>query len=312
LNQLRILAQLLRLNYPSLTQTLANRIGLGLQKLQLQQGQKPRLGSQPLQFRLLPDAALPAELQHPGQRCLATAIALQLARQVDVPAPTLAQDLAQTITDLDTVAPPISLVANDQGWLYAMVPETSLAIWLSQLYTHLNHTPLTLEYPTRLPNPALGQQLQFSLHYAHARCCSLLRLGNQAQLVEPTIPWLNPGQRLWLQHPSEQALLDLLLQFPASLSLNRQYWGLKTADLAIFLANYHLLSWAASSQQLLAVCRDWAVGFEQFYRHCQIFSEVKTLQPDLARSRLGLVTILRAVLCFLIETVLGEKARQEL
>jgi hypothetical protein len=139
-----------------------------------------------------------------------------------------------------------------------------------------------------------------------------LRLGNQAQLIEPTILWLNPGQRLWLQHPSEQALLDLLLQFPASLSRNRQYWGLETADAAIFSANDHLLSWAASSQQLLAVCRDWAAGFEQFYRHCQIFSEVKTLQPDLARSRLGLVTILRAVLCFLIETVLGEKAQQEL
>jgi hypothetical protein len=308
LNRLRILAQLLQLNYPSLTQTLANRIGLGLQKLQQRQG----ILSQPLQLRLLPDTTLPTALQHPGQRCFATAIALQLAQQVGMPAPTLAESLAQTINNLDTVALPISVATNAQGWLYAMVPETSLAIWLSQLYVHISHTPLTLECPTRLPKPVLGQQLQFSLHYAHARCCSLLRLGNQAQLIEPTISWLNPGQRQWMQHPSEQALLDLLLQFPASLSLNRQYWGLETADAAIFPANVHLLNWAAPSQQLLAVCRDWAVGFEQFYRHCQIFSEVKTLQPDLARSRLGLVTILRAVLCFLIETVLGEKARQAL
>jgi arginyl-tRNA synthetase len=286
----------------------------GLQQLQSQQRLPPGLLEipQPLQLRLLPDAALPAERQHSGQRVFATAIALQLARQVGIPAPELAQGLAQTITHSNVS--PISVVANAQGWLYAMVPETSLAIWLSQLHTHLNHSPLTLEEasPTRLPMPALDHQLQFSLHYAHARCCSLLRLSNQAQLVEPTILWLNSEQHLWLQHPSEQALIDLLLQFPARLSLNRQSWGMETVNLNLFPAHDHVLSWAASPQQLLAVCRDWAGGFEQFYRHCQIFSEVKTLQPDLASSRLGLVAILRVVLWFLIEIVLGEKARQEL
>jgi hypothetical protein len=321
------LAPLTRLSYPCPTQAVANqiaarlsRVGWGMPNL----AQAPL----PLPLRLLPQSPLQLWQQHsahlliqpepsfdwqqPG-RVVATAIALELAPSLGKSAAELAQGLLSTSPAANPTASlaapdfpaPLPLLADRRGWLYGIVPDAAQANWLSDLL----QLPDLLIEPDLLPPRGLEPHadLLARLQYVHARCCSLLRLASadpsfaDSSLAASPV-WLDQ-QHLWLQDPTERDLLGLLLQFPASLSADRCFrgWG-ASGNQGCWLA------WPPDPKHLLSLIQNWVEGFEQFYRHCQIFSDVKIQQPQLALARLGLVTILQKIFAFLIEKVVNQRA----
>jgi hypothetical protein len=158
-------------------------------------------------------------------------------------------------------------------------------------------------------DPKIARQL-FAVQYAHARCCSLLRLAHREgsielsdsdfktqswHFVEPSpIPWLYDDQemtgeprRLRLGHAAERGLIEQILDGVDRISDPTSTHPLKLAT---------LLSHA----------------FKQFYGTCRIWGEVKTETPKLARARLGLVGVTQKVLRSLLEEQLGVSAPIEL
>lgn len=150
----------------------------------------------------------------------------------------------------------------------------------------------------------------FKVQYAHARCCSLLRLAHRQSLinlsdldsitpnwqwVEPNpIPWLYGDSkmecesiRLRLEHPAERGLIDHVLEGTEQLTL---LTPIRAIELAKALSH----------------------GFEKFYSACRIWGEVKTETPQLAIARLGLVAITQKLLRTLLEDLLNVTAPIEL
>ncbi len=122
----------------------------------------------------------------------------------------------------------------------------------------------------------------FEIQYAHARCCSLLRLGHQEKLikikheysewtiVEPvTLSWVNAQGVFLLVHPAERCLLIQLLTVVEQLITPSQK-----------------VNWAKLAHNLSEV-------FLDFWTECRIYGEVQQKTPDLAKARLGLVALVQ-------------------
>ena len=278
------------------------------------------------------------------------AIALQLSPLWQLPASDIANQLVASFPTISQYTAgqiylEFSVEVVFPGWINFRLSEQSLATWLQQL---IQIPPLqsnrvdypSLQVPTRgevgnqsfskegrnLDNRSshgldIAHQAQldhtlkdlpnlFPVQYAHARCCSLLRLAHRqgliqlsdldfntpnGQLLQPNpIPWLNDDQgahtgqiRLRLVHPAERRLIAQILDVSDIISDQGQLSCLK---LAIALSN----------------------AFESFYSSCRIWGEVKTQTPKLAQARLGLVAITQGLLRSLLQEKLGVPAPVEL
>ena len=198
------------------------------------------------------------------------------------------------------------------GWIYLQLSDVGTAAWLQ----HLAQAPPWVgsrwdceqvsrwdceqveNYPRRL----------FDSQYAHARCCSLLRLAHREgiiELAEPDlqisphfwsvkapdpIPWLDSDQKLRLVHPAERSLIfDLLtlLDDLYCISRSRPIEGEKSAS-------------------------NLSQVFLTFYSQCRIWGEVKTENPQLAQARLGLILATQSLLHLLLQDLLGVPAPLEL
>lgn len=235
------------------------------------------------------------------------------------------------------------------GWIQFRLSDRGLATWLQQLIqispvlSHgergqssyedrgtgdagsrgkslLSLTPTEYEHPyspdAKIPDqnqrsePVNQAHSLFRVQYAHARCCSLLRLAHRQSLInlsdldsitprwewlEPNpIPWLygNPQMecepiRLRLEHPAELGLIALVLDGTEQLT---RLTPIRALELANALSH----------------------GFEKFYSACRIWGEVKTETPQLAQARLGLVAITQKLLRSLLEDQLNVIAPIEL
>ncbi|AFZ17863.1 arginyl-tRNA synthetase [Allocoleopsis franciscana PCC 7113] len=231
-----------------------------------------------------------------------------------------------------------SLQVFSPGWIQFRLSDRGLATWLQQLIEIppvLSHgelgsrgkslrslTPTGYERPYS-PDAKIPEQNQrtetepvnqahslFRVQYAHARCCSLLRLAHRQSLInlsdldgitphwewlEPNpIPWLygNPEMecspiRLRLEHPAERGLIALVLDGTEQLT---RLTPIRALELANALSH----------------------GFEKFYSACRIWGEVKTETPQLAQARLGLVAITQKLLRSLLQDQLNVIAPIEL
>jgi len=183
----------------------------------------------------------------------------------------------------------------------------SLAFWLQQL---IQKPSFWREGVGKLERESKDTRNLFSIQYAHARCCSLLRLAHREgliklkdldfkthdwQLVEPNpIPWLNERQEaattqliLGLVHPAERRLIAQILDVSDSIKNLDQ---LKAVKLANSLSE----------------------AFEGFYSGCRIWGEVKIHALRLAQARLGLVGVTQGLLRSLLQDQLGVSAPVEL
>lgn len=183
------------------------------------------------------------------------------------------------------------------GWINFGLPNQELGVWLQQLIDKPLHTNSVLKLQKR--DDKVNENLTdtfsyFGVQYAHARCCSLLRMAHQQglitlkawegktavwQIVEPQpIPWLNDEQEaatglvgLRLGHPAEKRLIALVLDIVDAIDNLERQRGLKFA-------------------------RALSQAFEEFYSSCRIWGEVKTQTPKLAQARLGLVAVTQGLL----------------
>ncbi|AFY32374.1 DALR anticodon-binding domain-containing protein [Calothrix sp. PCC 7507] len=185
------------------------------------------------------------------------------------------------------------------GWIHLELTHPVLAAWLQNLVVGSGE------------GERKGMQKSsclFSVQYAHARCCSLVRLADREGLIklqEPLlntsqstrhvifpnpIPWLDSEQKLYLNHPAEGRLIGELVQVVDD-------WESDTFGNAV--------NWEKAAVDL-------SQAFETFWRRCRIWGEVEITSPELAQARLGLVIATQFVLRFLLEEKLGVFAPSEL
>jgi hypothetical protein len=249
-------------------------------------------------------------------------IALQLSGTMNIPPLEIATALSsKLVVDVANLAcgaesSPAAALSQDftvqvvpPGWIHLELTEPAIAAWLQCLsQVELRRFSPPPHHPTT-PPPLSDSSRLFAVQYAHARCCSLVRLAHGEGLImlkEPEldntprvflavapnpIPWLNCDQKLRFCHPAERALIAQLV-------------GLLD-DLYYACPSRQTVDWEKAALNL-------SQAFQNFYSCCRIWGEVKIQTPHLAQARLGLVIVTQAVLRLLLQDMLGVWALLEL
>jgi hypothetical protein len=261
-----------------------------------------------------------------GQICYTSAIALRLANQWECATSEVASAIYQTLSHV------LKNLAGDSSWTPMdeiseyFVPQIFSSGWLS---LSLNHQGLAkwleilIHHPLKLGNSEGSLQTQpnqvinnsdrlFAIQYAHARCYSLLRLAQRAEILELSnlddskspksfflpcskIPWLNHTHELRISHAAEQGLITQLVS---------------TVD--------DLFCLEAQASQTLGLKLAYALSqqFQKFYSACPIWGDAVGATSgsalDLVKVRLGLILITQSVLRSLLQDVIGAIAPEEL
>lgn len=210
----------------------------------------------------------------------------------------------------DSALQSFTIQSVDPGSIHLQLSEGAIAAWLQ----HLAEGGRGAEEPPRPQTLSIewkgetcrGAEALFPVQYAHARCCSLLRLAHREgiiQLKEPDpeaspvfweaispnpLPWLQEDSQLRLVHRAERHLIFHLL----------------TALDALYYPNHQ------NHSEKLA--RTLSESFQTFYAQCRIWGEVKTEAPQLAQARLGLILATQSLLWLLLHERLGVTALLEL
>ncbi|MBD2039413.1 DALR anticodon-binding domain-containing protein [Microcoleus sp. FACHB-672] len=275
-------------------------------------------------------------------------IALKLAKIWQMSA----MDIATKITAYLLHIAPINAGSLDftvqavpPGWIHLHLTNAGLANWLQCLTQGIDPFPLKeylleregegqVQQPASviLSKPGIGiagekgkqgadksqdafhsSKSLFAIQYAHARCCSLLRLAHwdgtitlsalHPELCSPfwhllapnPIPWLNaevfPSPALRFVQPAEWGLISQLVDTLDALSLPP--------------ADHRLSEWLKLATAL-------STAFESFYSACRLWGEVKTETPQLAQARLGLIMATQSVLRLILQDLFGVCAPVEL
>ncbi|HIK28524.1 MAG TPA: hypothetical protein IGR89_10715 [Oscillatoriaceae cyanobacterium M7585_C2015_266] len=223
-----------------------------------------------------------------------SAIALKLAKLWNQPAMQIAAAVADRCTQSQNRVS-FSIRVVFPGSIYLQISDWGLANWLQSLseFSVVNRNRVASKNLVSLfPTPENAEQI-FPVQYAHARCCSLLRLADREGLIVGgemhAIPWLKETC-LRLVHPAECRLISELV----------------TATDALWQAQ------AAQSKNWFKVAVDLSQAFESFYSACRIFGEVQRETPNLALARLGLIQATQSVLAWMLKNLFGVCAPLEL
>lgn len=298
------------IQYPSLTQWLADRIA-GAIATHLESTALEFTASVPLDFMPLP---LFTSNIHPFST-FSSPLLLKLSRGEDVSAQSLGTQILQTFVHQskpEEFNP--KLWIHPEGWLYAGFDTNHLAKFLQNLTTAeptLLASVLTKE-ALEIRSPIISSDpVFFKLQYAHARCCSLLRLGHQEKFLPldlenyftgcGTSLWQTDSGELRLQTKAEQALLLALFQFPQSLSPQKVAYGCCAPTVS---GAETRVMWPLPQAHLRKQAIAWEQLFTNFYRDCRLFGEIQTHEPQLAQARFALILIVKKVLAFLLEDLL--------
>ncbi|MBW4627693.1 MAG: glutamate acetyltransferase [Brasilonema octagenarum HA4186-MV1] len=269
-------------------------------------------------------------------------IALRLAKFEKYPAIEIANGITSHIStnyDKDFKVQVVS-----PGWIHLELTHPLLAAWLQNLTVggvieqgalsreqgskerlagskgdqeRMSIGSFSMQHPIKSPissfpfsSPNSGSL--FTVQYAHARCCSLLRLGVHEGLIKlgesnvdqgdnvkqnlwssiftpNPIPWLNSDEKLRFNHPASYLLINELVRVVDKVE------GSDFGD---------SVNWEKAALDLSRV-------FETFWCKCQIFGKVKTASPELAQAKIGLVLATQSVLKFMLEEKLGYFALDE-
>jgi hypothetical protein len=187
------------------------------------------------------------------------------------------------------------------GEIYIELMDSTLAAWLQNLIVAKKTGDLVNNFlDDQLPT-SLSSLKVFAIQYAHSRCCSLLRLGQNEGLIEldrtdfngftavNSIRLLNCEQKLLLDHLDERFLI---------------YQLVKVVD-DLVCADSSSIDWEKAGGNL-------SQAFERFWCNCRIWGEVKIHDPELAQARLGLLIATQLVLRCVLEDKLGIVAPVEL
>lgn len=186
----------------------------------------------------------------------------------------------------------IVVQATATGWLQFELSDRAIAAWLDRLLAKAlpqqSCTPPTsMERQTLLPTATI-----FEVQYAHARCCSLLRLAHSEGLITlnrldapldwhivnpPFVPWLTATAQLCLNHPADRRLLGYLVEALDCLSDESPH----------------------RTQQSLRSAQAIAQAMQAFHRVHPLWRKTGT-EPNLVVSQLGLLLATQRILYALL------------
>jgi arginyl-tRNA synthetase len=238
-------------------------------------------------------------------------VAFKLAKYENLPAMDIANRLVSHL--LRNSDNELIIQAVSPGWIHLEVAPSTLAAWLERLFVgaelqefrgagewgcggaevqggeKLTFLAFSSSIPHFHPPSAL-----FPIQYAHARCCSLVRLGIQEGLIKlfisNAIPWLDKEEKLRFHNLASYHLINKLVEVVDKL---------ECCD-------------SEDSVNWKKVALDLSQVFEAFWCQCRIFGEIKEGSLELAQARLGLVMATRSVLKFLLEKKLNTFATPEI
>ncbi|MCY7367358.1 MAG: hypothetical protein LH474_04315 [Chamaesiphon sp.] len=224
---------------------------------------------------------------------------LEICQNLDIsiPAPTVIEKSVQM---------ELNCWHNESSYIYFQFAPKSIEIWLN----YIHDLPIEWIGDTCVSTEAGSLDLAI---YAHARCCSRLKLAAAEKLVRVTAEWLldvecvknrlTAESNCIFEHPAEQQLIQILM-----------------AVLEVIYSDHRQLDYSESetfnghrkSPNWIKLAIDLAQSWLEFDRRCQILSEIKHQNPRLAIARCGLTAISRRYLQVLLENYLSVKAPVEL
>jgi hypothetical protein len=188
---------------------------------------------------------------------------------------------------------------TNANYIYFQLTPGAISIWLD----YIHDLPLKNDRPTKItPDRSPPSSLVL---YAHARCCSLLRLAHDEKLISLDQNWQIPNPE-WLICDRDRmgncATTDRILIF--ELPIEHQLIH-ALMDVLDGICGERPQNWAKLA---LKLAQQWL----EFDRYCQIFGDTKRQNPRLAIARCGLTAIARRYLQALLEDYLGVRALMEL
>ncbi|BDA67355.1 Arginyl tRNA synthetase anticodon binding [Calothrix sp. PCC 7716] len=176
------------------------------------------------------------------------------------------------------------------GLIYIEVAPNAIAGCLQSVVEQHRFLALPHSHTPTLPH---SDTPSFLIQYAHARCCSLLRLARHEGLIsfdQPLqIPWLDSQGKFRFNSHESQRLIATSVEIIDDLVCidvrSPIYWHSKALNLAMAL--------------------------ECFWRHTRIWGEVKN-QPELVSAYIGLIVVTQQILRLLLEEKLNSAARLEI
>lgn len=297
---------------------------------QSSQGNQPVLIETPLK-----------RIEKENQICYASAFALRLAKLWQQPALDIANYIAKTLDQENSlfnstvdhhfgdIWQNCSVYIAPPGWIYLELHRNSVAVWLQIAVNLLPHKPVfsadTAINSTSIgvyPHPVTEKLLRSNVSKSHdtirlfeglhsyARCSSLLRLGEQAGLVQlnsldrrleegwriadpSPLPWLHKDGNLCCKHPSEQRLITQLIDIADELDLEFS----SSSD----RVNHSLDKTEFGKFRFSKMLQCLSQAFQAFHRDCQIFGEILKTDRSLAQVRCGLILVTQTLLHCLIQ-----------
>ncbi len=207
---------------------------------------------------------------------------------------------------------------NDAGYLYFQLTPAAIERWLDDLD---RLPPLDLAVPPPHPHDPgrSGSRLAIAI-YAHARCCSLLKLAEREKVISIAADWhIDPAN--WLQygredrqragsigifdHPVERQLIQSLMAVVDAIYIYQPI------SLPLMRANSGSHRCPRGTPNWSKLTIDLAQSWLAFHRDCRMFGDIQIQNPHLAMARCGLTAIVRRYLQILLES-LGVSVVEEL
>jgi hypothetical protein len=206
---------------------------------------------------------------------------------------------------------------NDAGYLYFQITPAAIEQWLDYL-DRLPPLDLAAAPAHRHITGTSGSALAI---YAHARCCSLLKLAQREKSIAITTDWrIDPPN--WLLHCRENQQLagsSGIFDLPVERQLIQTLMAVVDAIYTDYAQSSLFIATNSSDRRSSRPTPNWsrltidlAQSWLAFHRDCRIFGEIKLQNPHLAIARCGLTAIVRRYLQILLEGYLGVSAVEEL
>jgi len=219
-----------------------------------------------------------------------SAVALQIASKLQISALEISKKIVLDLENQQSLD--FQAQVMPQGIINFRISDRALANWLE--FIKSKTSPQQTIFPEVIN--------YFPIQAAHARCCSLLKLGAREKVIElkdqapnswqislpSEIPWLDTKGNFRLLTSSEINLVNLLVNL---------------------VDEFDSFPEKNQPQKWLKLATEISKSFAYFDRNCLIFGEIKLKDLPLAQARLGLVAITQWGLQKLLEEYLGAIAQ---
>ncbi|XHX77387.1 MAG: hypothetical protein RBJ76_23555 [Stenomitos frigidus ULC029] len=199
----------------------------------------------------------------------------------------------------------IVVQATATGWLQFELSDRAIAAWLDRLLANALPQQLSVSLTSQERQMLLPTAAVFEVQYAHARCCSLLRLAHSEGLITldrldvaplvwrivdpPSISWLTANAQLCLNHPADRSLLGHLIEALDCLSDESPH----------------------RTRQSLRSAQAIAQAMQSFHRVHPLWRKTGT-EPHLVVAQLGLLLATQRILSLLLANGLDLHPVEEL